>query len=73
MGMDGSPPYGTRWVSIDEWIGIRAVQRDRQRAPLGMMTPATQDEILAMRRRKSGPGVSHHTTLPPHLRNRRSA
>lgn len=71
--MDRSQDHGARWVSIDEWVAARTALElgPTIPQPLGVMTPASQEEILAMRRRKSGPGVSHHTTLPPHLRQQR--
>lgn len=73
--MDGSHNHGVAWVSIDDWIAARTVMELNPRATRasGMMTPASQDEILTMRRRKSGPGVSHHAVMPPHLRHRNTA
>jgi hypothetical protein len=62
--MNRSSEQGTEWVSIEAWFGSRSRDETRVGRSLGLTTPATPDEILALRRRKSGPGVSHHRTDP---------
>lgn len=67
--MDGN--LGARWIPIEDWLSRRQEQNSGQGMPLGFMTPAEREEILALRRKKSGPGVSHHSNSLPH--HRRSA
>ena len=55
------------WMTAEEWLSRRQEERARAVAARGPETPATPQEILALRRRKSGPGVSHHPiALPRH-------
>ena len=65
--MDGN--LGARWIPIEDWLSRRQDLDPLRGVPLGFMTPAEGEEILALRRKKSGPGVSHHSyTLPRHRR-----
>jgi hypothetical protein len=57
-----------RWIPIEDWLSRRQAPQC-PRVPLGFDTPAARDEILALRRKKSGPGVSHHSSaMPRHQR-----
>jgi len=59
---------GARWIPIEDWLSRRQTQ-ERPGVPLGFVTPAARNEILALRRKKSGPGVSHHSSaMPRHQR-----
>ena len=58
----------SRWVPAEEWLALRQEERARAAAAQGPETPATPQEILALRRRRSGPGVSHHPIAFPRHR-----
>lgn len=55
------------WVSIEEWLTRRSDDLSTPDRSIEVTTAASPAEILRERRKKSGPGVSHHTnTIPRH-------
>jgi hypothetical protein len=58
---------GGRWLPVGEWLDRKNEQRLRTLGTPDIMASVSRAEVLKQRRRKTGPGASHHPdTVPRH-------